>query len=278
VSRATFASHQLLVASPEIQMELLKAVVATGVTVVVVLINGGGIGDADLKDLPDAILEAFYPGEIGGDAIAAVLTGDVPPAGRLPMTIYDASFTDVRPHIGDMDLRGGEGITYRYYTGQPLWEFGFGLSYSSFDLKLAGESAVEVTSDDMAASFDKYYDAKGRGSYSPVAFTVQVTNTGDVTCDFVVLGFLSSDHPDAPQKELFNYDRVRALAPNATATVILQVPAQVLSIVDADGNEDILPGEYSITIGGPSDPNPAEGSLVVTGDAVRIFSFPEDTI
>lgn len=110
---------------PGVQEELVRAIVATGTPTVVVLINGGQLAIEWIKDNVPAIVEAFYPGELGGDAVADVLLGAYNPAGRLPYTVYPADF--VRRSFFNMNLRTDGGITYMFYEGQALWEFGWGL-------------------------------------------------------------------------------------------------------------------------------------------------------
>jgi hypothetical protein len=102
---------------PAVQLKLLQAINATGVPVVVVLINGGQVACRWVKANIPAVVEAWYPGEMGGDAIAAILYGDISPSGRLPYTMYDEDFTSRRPSIGDMSLSGQGGLTYQYYQG-----------------------------------------------------------------------------------------------------------------------------------------------------------------
>jgi hypothetical protein len=94
------------------QLRLLTSVASLGVSVVVILINGGGVGEPALKSLPGAVLEAFYPGQMGGDAIVSTLLGDSPPAGRLPLTVYPPAFVETRK-LQDLDLRSHQGVTYR---------------------------------------------------------------------------------------------------------------------------------------------------------------------
>src|SRR5262249_51174607 len=112
---------------PKPEEELLQAVSATGKPIVVVLMNGSALGANWEKAHANAVLEAWYPGEEGGTAIAQTLSGKNDPAGRLPVTFYQ----DVHqlPSFEDYSMKGR---TYRYFTGEPLWPFGFGLSYTSF--------------------------------------------------------------------------------------------------------------------------------------------------
>eukprot|EP01083_Nonionella_stella_P197311 725554_1 len=111
---------------PGEQLTLLQQVYAVNKNVILVLINGGAIDISWPKQNIPGIIEAFYPGELGGPAITSILLGDISPAGKLPYTIYDKSLLTSRPSIMDMSLRGGKGITYRYYTGTPVYWFGMG--------------------------------------------------------------------------------------------------------------------------------------------------------
>ena len=112
---------------PQLQEDLLKAVAATGKPLVVVLMNGSALAVPWAKEHAAAILEAWYPGEEGGAAIAETLAGDNNPSGRLPVTFYNS--LDQLPPFEDYSMAGR---TYRYFAGQPLYGFGYGLSYTTF--------------------------------------------------------------------------------------------------------------------------------------------------
>ncbi len=112
---------------PEPQAKLLEAVLDTGKPVIVVLLNGSALAVSAAKQRAAAILEAWYGGQEGGTAIARTLAGDNNPAGRLPVTFYES--VDQLPAFDDYAMKGR---TYRYFTGQPLYPFGYGLSYSTF--------------------------------------------------------------------------------------------------------------------------------------------------
>eukprot|EP01084_Bolivina_argentea_P243622 408373_1 len=120
---------------PGDQLLLLQQVYAVNKNTILVLINGGQIDISWPKDNIPVIIEAFYPGELGGSAISSIIYGDVSPSGKLPYTIYDESILRTRPSIMDMSLRDNGGITYRYYTGTPVYNFGFGLYYTNFTYK-----------------------------------------------------------------------------------------------------------------------------------------------
>ena len=112
---------------PAGQEDLLKKVLATGKPVIVVLLNGSAVAVTSAAAQAHALLEAWYPGQEGGMAIANTLTGENNPAGRLPVTFYRS--IDQLPPFDDYSMKAR---TYRYFTGSPLFEFGYGLSYSTF--------------------------------------------------------------------------------------------------------------------------------------------------
>jgi len=256
---------------PGVQSQLIQAVFAVNKKTVVVLIHGGPLGiDWEKANVP-AIVDAFYPGSMGGDAIARILAGDVSPSGRLPVTVYPANFITARD-IWDMNLRDKGGITYRYYTGQPLFEFGFGLSYTTFSYVISSEESFKmVTVGSMVDAHSSYYETMGKMPNAPAIYTVVVTNTGKVESDNVVLGFLTNPPgPNAPLKELFGYTRVH-LKPGEKTTVQFPVPPQVLSLVDKYGNEEIHPGVYTISIG--DSLQTVEAKLKVVGEPRTIFSL-----
>eukprot|EP00755_Sulcionema_specki_P026941 Sspe_Gene.16341::Locus_5757_Transcript_1_1_Confidence_1.000_Length_2611::g.16341::m.16341/K15920/XYL4; beta-D-xylosidase 4 len=266
-----------MIGLPGYQEELILEIAKANPKTVVVLIHGLQVSLDHAKDAAAAIVDAHYPGELGGDAIYNVLSGAVSPAGRLTTTYYPSSFQDTRP-ISDMSLRSGQGITYRYYTGTPQWPFGFGLSYTTFKFTPVNREAV-VTTAAMLQHHKKYYESHGTAA-SPAAYAVEVANTGKVDSDVVVLGFLSSantsqpGHSNSPLKELFGYSRVH-LAAGASTTVHFSVPPQVLSVVSVDGTEEILPGRYTVTFGvdGSAEGASTTASLVVEGPPQTVFAY-----
>jgi len=285
---------------PGKQEALVQAVLAANPRTVVVLIHGAALS-VDKLAAPvaqggaPAILDAHYPGQMGGQAIARTLYGDVSPAGRLTTTFYDGSFNDARA-IVDLGLRDKGGITYMHYGGVPQFAFGHGLSYTTFSFETAtgsgggdsgggGGGAGAATTDTaaLASGHEDYYRSGGAlpsgGAQSNV---VTVTNTGDVTSDAVVLGFVSSNHTDAPaNKELFDFARVAQLAPGASATVVLTLPTPVLALVDSDGAEWVRPGAYHLEFGvrGAAECAApgcklATATLLVTGEPLQLGSPP----
>jgi beta-glucosidase len=227
---------------PRAQKDLLEAVAATGKPLVVVLLNGSALAVNWAEQHAAAILEAWYPGEEGGTAIAETLSGKNNPAGRLPVTFYAS--TDQLPPFDDYSM---ENRTYRYFKGKPLYGFGYGLSYTHFaysELKLAQTSLK---------------------AGEPLSAQVTVRNDGEVAGDEVAELYLA--RPAAKGNPVLR-GMVRVhLAPGASQTVSFSLTPRDLSAVDEQGRRAVQPGEYSVMIGGaqPSAAEHATGSFAVTG-------------
>lgn len=212
---------------PKPQQELLERIAAAGKPTVLLLLNGSALAVnwAD-KKLP-AILEAWYPGGQGGTAIAEALAGDFSPAGRLPITFYKS--TEQLPAFEDYSMAKR---TYRYFDGESLYPFGFGLSYTSFAYR-----NVTVQNDTVPAD----------GS---MKISVDVTNAGAMAGDEVVQLYLThSGVAGAPIRALQGVQRVH-LARGATKTVWFTLQDRALSIVDEAGKRRIVPGVVDVWIGG----------------------------
>jgi beta-glucosidase len=212
---------------PPVQQKLLERVAATGKPVILVLTNGSALGVnwAD-KNVP-AIVEAWYPGGQGGAAVARLIAGDFNPAGRLPMTFYRS--VDQLPAFSDYSMKGR---TYRYFTGEALYPFGYGLSYTRFSYAPAKLSATRVADN------------------TPVTVSVDVTNSGAIDGDEVVQLYLS--HPGEKGtaiRALASFDRVHLKA-GETKTVSFPLDSRALSTVNADGSRSVKPGKDNIWVGG----------------------------
>lgn len=219
---------------PGRQLELIQAVAATGVPVVVVLQNGGPIASPWTEDHVPAILEAFYPGQQGGRAIAEILFGDVNPSGKLPYSIpHDVghlpSYYYQRPgHFSPLGKFAGENPKFAKYPRHP---FGFGLSYTTFAYSKLQVPARASVGDDITV-------------------TVDVTNTGSRAGDEVVLAYVSDvlSSVTVPVKLLKEFRRA-SLAPGETKTVSLRLPADAFGLYDVRLQRVIEPGEFIIAIG-----------------------------
>ncbi len=211
---------------PVPQQKLLEALGETGKPLVVVLQSGSAVALNWASEHAAAILEAWYPGVDGGRAIARTLAGLNNPAGRLPITFYAS--LDGLPAFTDYSLKGR---TYRYYTGKPLWGFGYGLSYSTFKY-----GAVKLSTEALQAG-------------DPLTVTVTVNNTSTMGGDEVVQAYLKTPQGDGPLHSLVGFKRV-TIAGMGSKEVTLEIDPRSLSSVDAQGNRSILPGKYMLTVGG----------------------------
>jgi beta-glucosidase len=212
---------------PKPEEDLIQAIAAAGKPLVIVLMNGSALGVNWEKTHASAILESWYAGEEGGTAIAATLSGKNNPAGRLPVTFYQ----DVHqlPSFEDYTMKGR---TYRYFTGQPLWPFGFGLSYTTFKY-----SGLTLTTAAIAAG-------------DPLEVTVTVTNTGALAGDEVVQLYLKfPEVPGAPIRALRGFQRI-LLAPGASRRVAFHLEPRDLSMVTDLGDIIVAQGKYTVSVGG----------------------------
>ncbi|GAA0546088.1 glycoside hydrolase family 3 protein [Rhizomicrobium palustre] len=231
---------------PADQRALLEKAKATGKKVIVVAMNGSPIALSWAKDNAAAIVEAWYSGEKGGEAVANVLSGKTNPAGRLPLTFY-ASVRDLPP-FEDYSMKGR---TYRYFTGTPVYSFGYGLSYTSFAYApLAIEGSPE----------------KG------LTVTTDVSNTGAREGDEVAELYLTPPaFEGAPRLALRGFSRV-SLKPGEHKTVQFKLNPRDLSFVTADGVRQIVPGQYKIDVGSaqPAAGIPHQSGAFTATTAVKI--------
>ena len=224
---------------PAPEEALIEALAATGKPLVVVLTNGSALGVNWAKEHANAILEAWYPGEEGGTAVAETLSGANNPAGRLPVTFYK----DVAqlPAFEDYAMKGR---TYRYFDGQPLYPFGYGLSYTTFGFKeLMLPGAPLGAGEDLHAS-------------------VTVTNTGKVAGDEVVQLYLKFPAvAGAPSKALRGFKRIH-LEAGASQEVHFDLKPRDLSLVTDVGEPEVPAGEFTVSVGGGQ---PGTGAPTVAG-------------
>jgi beta-glucosidase len=222
-----FGGDRLDLNLPRPQQELLESLAAAGKPLIVVLTNGSALAVNWAQEHAAAILEAWYPGEEGGTAVADVLSGDYNPAGCLPVTFYKS--VAQLPPFGSYSMNGR---TYRYFTEQPLYPFGYGLSFSSFNFADALTDKAEVAGD------------------GTVTVSVRVTNSSSIPGDEVVQLYLA--HPDverAPIRALAGFQRLR-LSPAASQTVKFTLRDRELSTVDDAGVRRVVPGVVDVWIGG----------------------------
>jgi beta-glucosidase len=223
---------------PREEQRVLEAVKSTGKPLVVVVMSGSAIALNWAKQNANAILQAWYPGEEGGTAIAQTLDGTNNPSGRLPITFYTG--VDQLPEFTDYSMARR---TYRYFDGRPLYPFGYGLSYSTFaysGLKLPATVAAGES----------------------LSVEAQMANTGTREGDEVVQLYLTFPKlPGVPLRALRGFTRVH-LKPGEQRTVRFTLGDRDLSHVSPDGVHLVSGGRYGISVGGGQ---PGTGAPVVTG-------------
>ena len=215
---------------PEVQSKVLKALHKTGKPVVFILCTGSAVGlEANEEDY-DALIGAWYGGQEGGRAVAAVISGQYNPSGRLPLTFYKS--TSQLPDFLDYSM---DGRTYRYMTESPLYDFGYGLSYTTFEYEKAKLSSKKVKN--------------GKS----VTLKVDVSNTGDIDGNEVVQVYVKRLNDDkAPVKALKGLKMV-SLKARETKTVEIELPASSFEYYDGY-NDDLIvkSGEYLVMVGSSS--------------------------
>jgi beta-glucosidase len=212
---------------PAPQQRLLEEVYAVGKPMILVLMGGSAIAVNWADENLPAILEAWYPGEEGGEAIADVLAGDYSPSGRLPVTFYRS--IDQLPPFEDYSMAKR---TYRYFPGEALYPFGYGLSYTNFSYTNAKAEPASVPAN------------------GTVTVSVDVANTGGVAADEVVQLYLTHEGVvGAPLRALNGFRRVH-LGPGQQERVAFQLTNRQLSIVDEAGRRNVAPGRVRVWVGG----------------------------
>ncbi|HSN74520.1 MAG TPA: glycoside hydrolase family 3 C-terminal domain-containing protein, partial [Anaerolineae bacterium] len=239
---------------PGVQQELVEAVVATGTPTVVVLINGRPLSINWIAEHVPAILEAWLPGEEGGHAVADVLFGKVNPGGKLPMT-FPRSVGQVPIYYGHKPSGGRSHwkTTYVDLSNEPLYPFGFGLSYTTFEL-----SNLRLDRQSVEAG-------------QTVAVHVEVTNTGRMAGDEVVQLYIRNDAASVtrPLKELQGFCRVH-LAPGERRTVTFDLAVNQLAFLGRDMRWVIEPGKVRVMVGTSSQHLPLDAAFEITGAVSEI--------
>ena len=211
---------------PAVQTELMKTLKATGKPVVFVMMTGSAIAIPWESENIPAIINAWYGGQSAGTAIADVLFGDYNPAGRLPVTFYKSD-SDL-PDFNDYSM---ENRTYRYFKGQPLYGFGYGLSYTRF---LYDQLKIPVST------------PRGKG----IKVSARVTNNGKRDGEEVVQLYVTHNGEiKAPLKALKGFKRI-FLKAGESKLVEFNLTADDLANVDSDGKLKQTPGKLIVSIGG----------------------------
>lgn len=228
---------------PGKQDELVKTVLAANPRTIIVELNAGPLTIPEIKEKAPAIIEAWWAGEEGGNAIADVIFGNINPGGKLPLTVY-ASEAQV-PSVDEYDV--SKGFTYMYINGKPLFPFGHGLSYTNFTY-----SNFKIAS--------KKINTRGQ-----VIVNVTVQNTGKVKGDEVVQLYVHDvvSSVKRPVKELRGFQRI-SLNPGEKQNLTFTVPADKLAFYDEKTHAFIVePGMFDIMIGSSSEDIRASGQFEV---------------
>jgi beta-glucosidase len=241
---------RLEIGLPQHQIDKLRVIKNSGLPLVVILAGGSPVAIPELHELADAVLFMWYPGEQGGTAIARVLFGDVSPSGKLPVTFPES--VDQLPPFEDYSMVGR---TYRYMTDAPLYPFGFGLSYTTFEYADAKVSAESI--------------AQGES----VSVSATLANTGSTSSAEVVQCYIKDleGSTRTPLASLCGVNRVFVPA-GKSVEVSFTIPPEAMALVQEDGSSVVEPGEFRVVIGScsPGDrgvalgsPKPVEASFTV---------------
>lgn len=212
---------------PKQQTELLKAIKATGKPVVLVINAGSALAIKWAKEHIDAILNVGYPGQEGGHALADVIFGDYNPSGRLPITYYN-SLEDLPP-FEDYNMKGR---TYRYFEGEPLYPFGYGLSYTSFQ-------------------YSNFMVPEQINAGDNLSLSVTITNSGERAGDEVVQVYLTDEKASTPRpiRQLVAFNRIH-LKPKESKTLSFNISPRQLSLINNKTKRVIESGNFTIFVGG----------------------------
>jgi beta-glucosidase len=213
---------------PGVQNDLLKVIHETGKPIVLILTSGSALSINYAKEHIPAIIQAWYPGEEGGAATADIIFGDYNPSGKLPITFYKS--VDQLPPFEDYNM---EGRTYRYFKDEPLYPFGYGLSYTKFKY-----SNLKISPHRIKIGED-------------ISISVEVENIGKITGDEVVQLYLSKLAPnlELPIRELQGFQRIN-LKKGESTTVSFTLTSKNLFHVNNEGKRIIEPGIIQISVGG----------------------------
>ena len=235
---------------PGKQLALVKAIKATGTTVIIVLVNGRPISEPWLQDQIPAIIEAWEPGSLGGQAVAEIIFGDVNPSGKLTLT--------VARDVGQLRMIYNHKPSayfhkYALTKATPLYPFGYGLSYTDFEYSKPTLSTPILNSN------------------KTVSVSVSVTNTGSYDGDEVVQMYIRDQISSAtrPVKELKGYQRI-FLKKGETKQVSFDIDKSTLAFYDIDMNYCVEPGDFSIMVGSSSDKKDLKTTILTVNERMDV--------
>jgi beta-glucosidase len=215
------------IALPQAQVDFVKKLAINGASVILVLCGGSAISLGELEDMVEAVLFVWYPGEAGGEALADILFGDVSPSGKLPV-----SFPRSTSHLPPFNDYSMEERTYRYSTKEPLYPFGFGLSYSHFEF-----ANLRLKQDSIVAG-------------EPLQFQVTLRNAGEMQAAEVVQIYLTDLEASCPVPlhKLVQFKRVQLKA-GQSILLKFSLPVEAMMFVDEAGEERLEVGQFRLMVG-----------------------------
>ncbi|MGP3778472.1 glycoside hydrolase family 3 C-terminal domain-containing protein [Halanaerobium saccharolyticum] len=230
VANSDGGGDKIDIALPGMQEELLVAVAETGKPIIAVITNGSPVELNSVDQKAEAVLEAWYPGEEGGNAVADILFGDYNPSAKLPVTFVRSM--DQLPDFRDYSMQNR---TYRFMESDPLYPFGFGLSYTDFEY-----SELKLSADSFAADEE-----------AEITLSAKIKNTGKVKGTEVVQLYLKDleSSVSVPKYELRGIERVE-LTPNEAKTVEFKLKPRDFALINEDGKAVLEAGEFEVYLGG----------------------------
>ena len=265
---------------PGTQLDLIAQLANLSKPTIVLQMGGGQVDSSALKSNPkiNALVWGGYPGQSGGQAILDILTGARAPAGRLVTTQYAGNYTESFSQ-DDMGLRpngSNPGQTYKWYTGEPVYEFGTGLFYTNF-------SASATSSNDTTASFDILnvlsapHTGYAYGDLAPLTnYTVNIKNTGSVASEYSCILFASTKNAGPapyPNRWVVGFERVAMLAPGASTTVTIPISVGSMVRYSTNGDAMLYPGNYELALNNERD---AVMAVNLTGAEAVVRHWPKE--
>ncbi len=262
---------------PGNQLDLISQLSSVGKPVVVLQMGGGQVDSSSLKTNPNvnALIWGGYPGQSGGQAILDILTGARAPAGRLVTTQYPADYA-LSFSQDDMNLRpngSNPGQTYKWYTGEAVYEFGTGLFYTTFSVSASSPSASTTfsTSDLTSAAHPShaYTDLMPFTNY-----TVTVTNTGSVASEYSAILFANTTNAGPapyPNKWVVGFERLASIAPGTSSTLTIPVSIGSMARYAENGDAVLYPGGYQLALNNEGD---AATQVTFTGSEAVLMHWP----
>ncbi len=210
---------------PGLQEQILKTICESGKPVILILLSGSALAINWAEENVPAIIQGWYPGAQGGRAIAEMVFGEYSPEGKLPITFYRS--TEELPAFTDYSM---EGRTYRYMNNEALYPFGYGLSYTKFEYSNLVIHQTEITKEGIQVSFT-------------------IKNTGNYSSSETVQVYVKANYEGTPNAQLKSFQKVN-LKPREEESITLLLPAEAFALCDEFGKKKVLPGSYSIFVGG----------------------------